>query len=518
MRPGEIAQDQSTVIAFLEDPATHGGAMPERIDTHAAIVFLAGDLAYKLKRAVWFPFLDFSTLDRRRAACEAEVRLNRRTAPEFYLGCRPVTRRTDGTLVLDGDGMPVEWIVVMRRFDQDRLFDRMAERGDLATSHMIELADEIAAFHAAAEPRPDHGGSAALRWIVDDDVRELAAMPETFGEIGVEALHHLSDEALRGCAALLDARRAAGFVRHCHGDLHLRNIFLWDGRPTLFDCLEFDETLACTDVLYDLAFLLMDLEHRGRRDFANLVFNRYLQRTGDLGGLPAVALFLSCRAAIRAKVEASGAAYQQDDAEAGAMRAAAREYLKLATGFLTPHAPRLIGIGGESGSGKSTIAALAAPHLGEAPGALIIRSDVTRKRLFGCRLEDPLPQDAYSRDATERTYGRVLEDAKAGLAAGMTVIADAVYSDPDERNALEAVARDAGAPFRGLWLDAPLSIRIERVSARKDDASDATVAFLRQHPGREKGRMRWTRIDASGTVESSVAAVLDALETAMVPA
>ncbi|MDH3230681.1 MAG: AAA family ATPase [Alphaproteobacteria bacterium] len=518
MKPGQIAQDQGAVVAFLEDPVTHLGAAPERIDTHAAMVFLAGDLAYKLKRAVWFPFLDFSTLDRRRAACEAEVSLNRRTAPEIYLGCRPVTRQANGTLALDGDGEPIEWIVVMRRFNQDLLFDRMAERGDLTASHMTELADEIAAFHTAAQHRPDRGGSEALRWIIDDDIEELAAMPEAFGATGVEALRHLSDEALRQCATLLDARRAAGFVRHCHGDLHLRNILLWDGRPTLFDCLEFDETLACTDVLYDLAFLLMDLEHRGRRDFANLTFNRYLQRTGDRGGLPAVSLFLSCRAAIRAKVEASGAAYQHDETKAETMRAAAREYLKLATGFLTPHAPRLIAIGGESGCGKSTVASLAAPHLGEAPGALIIRSDVTRKHLFGCRLEEPLPPQAYGRGATERTYGEILDAAKDGLAAGMTVVADAVYADPAERAALEHLARDAKVPFHGIWLDVPLNARIERVAARRDDASDATAEFLRKHPRREKGVMRWSRIDASGTAGSVVAAVLDSLEATVAPA
>lgn len=512
MKPGTIVQDQSAVVSFLEDPATHGGVAPERIDTHAATVFLAGDLAWKLKRAVWFPFLDLSTLDRRRAACEAEVRLNRRTAQEFYLGCHPVTRQPDGALALDGDGEPVEWLVAMRRFDQNLLFDRMAGRGELTAAHVTALADEIAAFHAAAEVRVDKGGSGAMRWIVDDDVAELAAMPATFGAAGVEALRHLSDEALQGCAALLDERRTAGFVRHCHGDLHLRNIFLHDGRPTLFDCLEFDEALACTDVLYDLAFLLMDLEHIGRREFANLVFNRYAQRTGDLGGLRALPLFLSCRAAIRAKVAASGATHQHDETEAEAMRAAAREYLKLATGFLTPHAPRLIGIGGESGSGKSTVAALAAPYLGEAPGALVLRSDVTRKRLFECRLEDTLPQEAYSREATARTFERIVADAKLGLAAGMTVLADAVYADPTERDALEAAARGAGVPFHGFWLDASLETRIGRVGGRRDDASDATVAFLREHPGRETGAMRWMRVDASGDVRGVVEAVLETLK------
>ena len=508
MKPGEITQDQGAAIAFLEALAEREGGNPERIDTHAAIVVMAGDTVWKLKRAVWFPFLDFSTHDKRRTACEAEVRLNRRTAPDIYLGCQPVTVRADGSLDMGGEGEAIDWVVVMRRFDQDLLFDRMAERGALTADHITELADEIAAFHGAAAQRPEFGGADAMQWIVEDNIKEMASIPEAFGETAVGALKHLSDDALAKCAGLLDERREAGFVRHCHGDLHLRNIFLWKGRPTLFDCLEFDENLACIDVLYDLAFLLMDLEHRGRRDFANLAVNRYLQRTGDLTGLVALPLFLSCRAAIRAKVEASGAAVQRDELVADGMRAAARDYLSLATAFLAPHAPLLIGIGGEPGSGKSTIAAAAAPRLGGAPGALVLRSDVTRKRLFGCRMEDPLPGEAYANEATARTYGRLIEDTKSALAAGMTVIADAVYADPVERNALEQVARDAGVPFHGFWIDTPLEIRIERVFGRRGDASDATVDFLRAHPTLEQGPMGWTRIDASGAVDEVTESLL----------
>jgi aminoglycoside phosphotransferase family enzyme/adenylate kinase family enzyme len=504
MKPGDIMQDQDTTIAFLRALAEREGGDQERIDTHAAIVFLGGDKCWKLKRAVWFPFLDFSTVEKRQAACEAEVRLNRRTAPDIYLGHRAINRRADGALGLGGEGETVDWVVVMRRFDQDLLFDRMAERGALTADHITELADEIAEFHEMAEQSPGFGGADATRWIVDDNIEELAAMPETFGEAAVKALKHLSEHALANCATLLDERRAAGFVRHCHGDLHLRNILLWNGRPTLFDCLEFDENLACTDVLYDLAFLLMDLEHRGRRDFANLAINRYLQRAGDLGGLAAMPLFKSCRAAVRAKVEASGAAVQRDQTLADGMRVAARDYLSLATAFLAPHAPVLIGIGGESGSGKSTVAAALAPRLDGPAGALVLRSDVTRKRLFGCRMEEPLPREAYSREATERTYTQLIEDAGIVLAAGMTVIADAVYADPAERDALERAAREAGVPFQGFWIDVPVEIRIERVSGRRDDASDATVEFLRAHPTREQGPMGWTRIDASGAADEVV--------------
>jgi aminoglycoside phosphotransferase family enzyme len=204
MKPGEITQDQGATIAFLQAVAEREGGIPERIDTHAAIVFLAGGSAWKLKRAVWFPFLDFSTVEKRHAACEAEVRLNRRTAPDIYLGCEPITRRADGALALggEGEGEGVDWVVVMRRFDQDLLFDRMAERGALTADHITELADEIAAFHGAAGQRPEFGGAEAMRWIVEDDIKEIASMPETFGETAVSALEHLSDDALAKCAGL----------------------------------------------------------------------------------------------------------------------------------------------------------------------------------------------------------------------------------------------------------------------------------------------------------------------------
>lgn len=510
MKPGEIAEDQNAAIALLQAEAEREGEA-ERIDTHGAIVFLAGKTAWKLKRAVWFPFLDFTTPEKRRAACEAEIRLNRRTAPEIYLACRPITRQPGGSLELGGNGEAIDWIVVMRRFDQEKLFDRMAERGALTRQHIADLADAVAAFHGVAERRPDHGGAEAIRWVVEDNIEEMAAMPDCFGRAALDRLAQLSKEALDRNAALLDDRRDAGFVRHCHGDLHLRNIFLWQGKPTLFDCLEFDERLACIDVLYDLAFLLMDLEYRGRDEFANLALNRYLRRTGDLNGLAALPLFLSCRAAIRAKVLANGAAMQNNEPHAAEMRAEARNYLSLAISFLQAPKRILVGIGGESGSGKSTVAAAVAPGLGGPVGGIVLRSDVTRKRLHGKAMEEPLPEEAYSREATERTYASLIEDARTVLGAGFPAIADAVYADPAERNALEAAGRQMDAPFRGYWIDVPLEIRIERVTGRRADASDASADYLRAHPTREKGPMKWDRIDGTGGIRDVAARVLEGL-------
>ena len=508
MEPGEITEDQSEVVAFLEDPATHGGAVPERIDTHAAMVFLAGERAYKLKRAVWFPFLDFSGVEKRRAACEAEIRLNRRTAPDIYLRCQPIARQADGSLSLDGAGEAIDWVVTMRRFEQDALFDRMAERGALAEANIADLADAVARFHGDAEARPDMGGLDAMRWVIEDNLAEMFAMKDIFDPAPVRRLENLYKEALDTHGECLETRRESGMVRHCHGDLHLRNICLIDGRPVLFDCLEFDEALACIDVLYDLAFLLMDLEHRGLREFANLAFNRYLWRTGDIDGVALLPLFMSCRAAVRAKVEASGSQRQTDTHTASAMRVAAREYLQSAEAFLSRKPPHLLGIGGESGSGKSTIAAMIAPGLGGAPGALVVRSDVIRKRLAGHEMEEQLPPQAYTREATGRVYARMFADAEAGLAAGFTVIADAVFADPAERDALEAAAKPAGAKFTGIWLDVRLESRVERVGTREADASDATAEFLREHPAREHGENTWYRQEASGPPETVAGMVL----------
>jgi aminoglycoside phosphotransferase family enzyme len=260
-----VAEDQTAVLAWLAQPAAHAErpVTVERIDTHSASVFLAGTRAYKMKRAVRYSFLDFSTLEKRRRACEAEVRLNRRTAPRMYLGVTPVTREGPDRLALGGQGPPVEWLVVMRRFPQEWLFDRLAQASALAPAVITDLASAIAAFHAGATPTPHRGGLAGMRDVLSDNARALAAAPDVLPPARVSAVTDASTQALARHAPRLDARRAGGFVRQCHGDLHLRNIVLLDGVPTLFDAIEFNDDFACIDVWYDTAFLLMDLLARG---------------------------------------------------------------------------------------------------------------------------------------------------------------------------------------------------------------------------------------------------------------
>lgn len=508
----QTGDDQTAVIAFLADPRTHGGRAVERIDTHGAVVFLAGDTAYKLKRAVRFPYMDFSTRDKRRLACAAELALNRRTAPDLYRAVEPVVRGPDGHLALGGVGEALDWVVVMRRFDTDRLFDRLADRGALTPDRMRRLAEAVAAFHARAMRRPDGGGAGAMRAVVAENLMELRQRPDLFAPARVERLNALSEAALARHGALMESRAHDGLVRHCHGDLHLRNIVLLDGGPTLFDCVEFDEAFAVIDVLYDLAFLLMDLDHRGLRRLGNAVFNRYLEVTGDLEGLALLPLFLATRAAVRAKIDAAAAAVQPDPAKAEALETEAVVHLEQAVSALEPPAARLVAVGGLSGTGKTTLARGLAPDLGPAPGALVLRSDVLRKQLMGVDETVRLPADAYTPAATERIYAEIARRARVALAAGHAVLADAVYARPDERRAIAAVAEHAGIPFRGLWLEAALSARAGRVGTRTGDASDATPDVVRLQQGYDVGSVAWTRVDADAGPAAVLGAAKGALE------
>ena len=399
----------------------------------------------------------------------------------------------------------------MRRFDQALLFDALAETGGLDRHIMDQLADHIAQFHASAERHFDHGGAAEMADLAEVQYRCLAAPNRAgFSADRVESILRKWQERVAVLAALLDRRRAAGKVRHCHGDLHLRNICLLDGKPTLFDCLEFDQALARIDVLYDLAFLLMDMEHRGLGHFANRVFNRYLDRSEEDEGLAAMPFFLSLRAAIRAHVTATALGHAAR-AVASAMACDARRYLDLAHRFLEPEPCRLVAIGGLSGTGKSTLAAGLAPELGLRPGARVLRSDVTRKLLLGVDPEERLPPTAYTRETSARVYDALCRKAAVRLAAGYTVIIDAVALTAEERSSFAEVARAAGVPFSGLWLDARPEAMADRIRERVRDASDASPEILAEQLRHDTEEIDWVRIDAGGRAEDCLAAARRAL-------
>jgi uncharacterized protein len=522
--PSRVIEDQGEVIAFLADPRNHGGAPVSRVDTHGAVVILAGERALKLKRAVRFPYMDFSTLALRQRACEAEVTLNRRTAPTIYLGAEPIVRTPSGALAIGGAGEAVDWVVVMRRFDESQLFDRRAKRGELDAPLMARLTDAILRFHEGAERRRDHGGTAEFARVIADNDRGLReAGPNCFSPDEVTHLRTASEAALERVGPLLESRRERGLVRHCHGDLHLRNICTIDGRPTLFDAIEFNERFAFIDVLYDLAFLLMDLDHRGLRKFANLVLNRYLSEgsrlngLGDLSGLATLPLYLSARAAVRAVVGVAMASAQPDAAASQQFLAEVKPYLALALRYATPPAPRLVAIGGLSGTGKSTLARELAPSLDPAPGAVVLRSDVIRKHLAGVAALERLGPEAYSVDMTERVYAAVATCAREALLAGHAVIVDAVHGQPDERCSIEAVAHTCGVPFDGIWLEAPPEVLVSRIAGRHDDASDATAEVLRRQLQYSLGPISWTRIDVGDAVPAVLARIRSKLGLAAVP-
>ncbi len=511
---------QQAVLDFLSRPESYPAAVPEvqRIDTHISTVFLAGERAYKLKRARRLAYLDFSTLAQRQTACAAEVAINRRTAPELYLNVGAVRRTESGDLLLDtegrGTGEVLEWLVVMRRFSQDDLFDVLARRGALDETRMIDVADRVAQFHAEAEPRPDHGGRDGIAGILASNARELADAGRDLLDPGdVARLEALCGQALRRLGDLLDERREAGRVRHCHGDLHLRNICLFEGRPTLFDAIEFSEEIACIDVFYDLAFLLMDLEERGLRSLANAVLNRYLSITEDYAGLATLPLFLALRATIRCHVNARAARLAEGEAARDLGREA-EAYLAHALAFLEPAPAQAIAVGGLSGTGKSTLGRGLAPALGPAPGAVQLRSDLIRKRLAGVDPLTRLPQDAYGGAMTRRVYRTLCRQAECVLAAGHAVVADAVFGRPRQRADIEAVARRAGVRFSGLWLEASAEICADRIARRSADPSDATVAVLQQQLRFDPGELTWQRVPADHGPDETLAAVRSALSLA----
>jgi len=488
--------DQTTTIRFLESGVLGPGPVARRT-TSLSELFLAGDAVYKLKRAVTLPYVDFSHLAARKWSCEREVALNRRTAPGLYLGVVAVTR--DGTgLALDGPGEPVDYLVHMRRFDEATLFDTMADRGRLTDRHVIQLADQLAAFHDRLEPLRDRGGHKAMARAIANVVK-AATGRQVAQTARIEALATGWRALLGDAGPRLDSRRRHGWVRECHGDLHLANICLVDGQPTPFDCIEFNDDLACIDTAYDLAFPVMDLMAHQRHGLANLLLNRYLCVTQDYTALPVMRLFIAARALVRACVTA------MEDRHADVCRA----YLDVAEANMAGPAPRLIAIGGRSGTGKSTLAGqLAGPC-----DAIWLRTDMIRKAMLGARPEEKLPETAYSREVTERTYRRLTRTALRALADGWPVILDAVFLKPEERAEAARIARLAGVPFDGLWLEAPVELRAERVSNRRGDASDADATIARLQEDMEAGAITWRRIDVSGELQETVKRARAALAT-----
>jgi uncharacterized protein len=505
----EIAKSadlQDAVFALLGDPATYGGAAVRRCETHAAVVFLAGERAIKVKRAVRYPFLDYSTLDKRKAACQAELDVNRRFAPQLYRRIVPITRQAGDLLALDGGGEAVEWAVEMKRFDENNTLDHVAERGELDDALCAKLALAVTAMHEHAEPVEAAPWLAAVSQFISDNTAAFRAHGDLFPTQAVDELERKSRAALAKLQPLLEARGAAGLIRRGHGDLHLGNIAVSDGEPVAFDALEFDPIVAEGDVLYDLAFLLMDLVERGLPIAANIVLNGYFaasRRSEDCDGIAALPFFMSLRAAIRAKVTAARRDLAKT-ADRDNLAQSAKRYFDLALELLAPTKAMIICAGGLSGTGKSLLARALAPHIASAAGALVFRSDVERKSFFGVAEHDRLPAEAYRPEITDRIYHMLIDKAVRVARAGYSVIVDAVFARPEERTAIEGAAAAAHAQFRGIFLIADLPTRLDRVGTRGPDASDADARVARMQDEFDIGTLTWTIVDASGSPEQTL--------------
>jgi len=507
--------DQSCVFAALRNPVTYGldGGKVEVIETHAAMVFLAGIHALKVKKVVRFPYLDFSTLEKRQAAIRRELELNQPHAPQIYLDVLPVTRQPDGQLVLDGNGQVAEWALRMRRFPDDALLSRALAAGEVDETFFDRLADEIAGYHEAAPVALDVSSVVRMQSIANGLAEAFRTAPGLLPARAIERFEELTSRHLQSCRKTLTERTRQGLVRRCHGDLHLANIVSLDGEPVLFDAIEFNDEIATVDVLYDLAFLLMDLCHVHEPHFANRILNRYLSRSGevaDLQGLKALPLYLACRAGVRAMVAITR--LQQSSHHEAENAADILSYFGQAITCLEGAPARLVAVGGYSGTGKTSVARKLATCLALCPGAVHLRTDVERKQMFKVDETTRLPKASYTKQASDAVYERVFWKAAKVLQAGHSVIVDGVFMDPAERAAIERMAEEAGTAFSGIWLEADKEVLLKRVAGRTGDASDATADIVHLQLSRGAGDIRWHRIDAAGSLDYTVDLARQALQ------
>ena len=480
-------QEHEALVRGLLNPSAYAHPVQrvERIDTHISTVLLAGDFAYKIKKPIDLGFLDFSSLEKRRRFCLEELRLNRRTAPRLYLDVVPIVATSAGPRVGSVVGDPVEYAVRMHRFDPGCTLDHLAARGQLTSGLVDQLATVVARLHAeAAAAPPGFGTSEAARRIANaviEAIRDCAQSPSDRARL--DALAAWSTAESRARAAQMDARAATGFVRECHGDLHLANIVLLDDAPVPFDGIEFSDELRFIDAICDVAFTFMDLMDHGLPHFAWRFVGRYLEQTGDYEGLSVLRYYAVYRALVRAEVALIRHRQPQLRRQVRLREHTSFEhYLALAERLRCPGARTLVVMTGLSGSGKSTVALELAQRL----GGVRVRSDVERKRLFGFAPQDRTGSGVYSPEATARTYDRMAQVARATLLAGVPAVVDGAFLKRVERDRYRALARELGVRFTLVSCEAPADVLRARVAARHRagrDPSEADVDILERQMG-----------------------------------
>lgn len=473
---------QPTLISSLLNPALYAHRVEniELIETHISWVILTGPYAYKIKKPLNLGFLDFTRLEKRHFYCNEELRLNQRLAAGIYLDVIPITG-TPELPVLNGKNKAIEYAVKMHQFPQAAQLDRLLESSGLDAEKMDAVAHLISDFHQQADrAKPDtHYGDLEhvyrpikenfrlIRELIFDD-KYLSSLTE---------LEHFAQSKYALLKPVFEQRKQEGFIRECHGDLHLRNLAWFQEGPLAFDCIEFNPDFRWIDTMSEVAFFVMDLQDRGQSQLAQRFLNSYLEDTGDYAGLAVLPYYLCYRALVRAKIDLIRA-QQSGESEQDVMKTDFLAYLQLANSYTHPPAPKCIITRGLSASGKSTLTQLLLQRM----GAMRIRSDVERKRLFGLKAKEDsranIDQGIYSTEATRRTYEKLIELAETILDAGYSVIVDAVFLNFKQRDRFQELAVEKQVPYLILeFIASPDSLR-KRIQARKDDVSEADLAVL----------------------------------------
>lgn len=452
----------------------------EVLQTHISYIFLTGEYAYKLKKPLDLGFLDFSTLEKRRYYCYQELELNQPIAPDIYLEVFPITQQND-TLEINGQGEPIDYILKMRQFPQSALFSEMEKAGQLTESLLAQLGKKVARFHQNAKTNDyisQFGEPETIKEAINNNYQQtekyigIAQTQQQFTETKA-----FTDNFFQTYNSLLNQRKNNNFIRECHGDLHLKNICWWQDKIQLFDRIEFNEPFRFVDVMYDVAFTVMDLQFRGCSHLGNVFLNNYLEYTGDWEGVPILPLYLTRQAYVRAKVNS----LLLDDtnvAEEKKQEATqqASKYYHLAWQYTQPQQGRFWMMSGLSGSGKTTVAREIAKHF----NAIHLRSDAVRKHLAGIDIEEEGAQEIYRPEMSEKTYDKLLEIGTHLASQGWRVILDAKYDRQHYRKAVIAAANSHNLPLQIIHCDAPIEVLRDRVTGRQSDISDATASLLTQ--------------------------------------
>lgn len=478
---GLSQQAQSTLVQALRNPACypHPVDTVEVLETHISWVLLAGEFAYKLKKNVNFGFLDFSSLDKRKHCCDEELRLNQRQAGDLYLEVIAIV----GAIArphLGGEGEALEYAVKMRRFDQSSLLDQRLQMGEITPADMNTLAHTLAAFHHSIDRADAHSTFGRAADIERYTLENIAVVgPRLKNPADLKRLagysRWLEDHHSR-LTPLFEARRQQGFVRECHGDLHLGNITFSGGHFHFFDCIEFNADLRWVDIVSELAFLAMDLEARGHADFSRQLINHYFEVTGDYSGAALLPYYLAYRAMVRAKVAMLRWPQAHDDAARQTLENSCRDYLCLAVRYANRQSAAVIITHGLSGSGKSTHTTSLVGQL----GAIRLRSDVERKRLFARDIGAPsgVGHGLYTQETTRATYSHLLDKALSIVSAGLPVIIDATFLQGWQRDLFRLAASQRGIPFFILDFPAEIATLEQRIRQRQQQASDASDATI----------------------------------------